>query len=119
MTHDKLTLRKVSPGLRADLGLPPQGAPRCPEGRSGHEKRPHTSVKYHGSSGGAARNLPEAVRIRHRGFARPEDVGFGNMLIHDYFGVAAGVLWRAAKTDLLVPRVGIERVCEAEKENSR
>ncbi|HVT02770.1 MAG TPA: HepT-like ribonuclease domain-containing protein [Thermoanaerobaculia bacterium] len=49
--------------------------------------------------GEAARNLPEEIRLRHPGVAWREAVGFRNVLIHEYFGVDAEVLWETVKTD--------------------
>jgi uncharacterized protein with HEPN domain len=65
--------------------------------------------------GEAARNLPEAIRVRHPAVAWREAVGLRNVLIHEYFGVDAEVLWHTAKSDLPALRADIERVFEAEK----
>ena len=65
--------------------------------------------------GEAARNVPEAIRLRHPAVAWREAVGFRNVLIHQYFGIDVEVLWLTARSDLIGLRADLERVVEAEK----
>jgi len=48
----------------------------------------------------ASRHLTDELKARHPGIPWPKVAGIGNVLRHDYGGVAPDLLWRLAHADL-------------------
>ena len=56
--------------------------------------------------GEAARNIPKSLRDRYPGIPWKKVVGMRNIMIHEYFGVDAEVIWKTVRDDL--PRLCAE-----------
>jgi len=48
----------------------------------------------------ASRHLPDDMKARHPRILWPKVAGIGNILRHEYQGIAADVLWKLAQVDL-------------------
>jgi uncharacterized protein with HEPN domain len=58
----------------------------------------------------ASRHLPDDLKARHPEIPWPKVAGIGNVLRHNYEGIAAEVMWALVRDDLPT----LERVCRAE-----
>jgi uncharacterized protein with HEPN domain len=56
--------------------------------------------------GEAARHIPKSLRDRYPGIPWKKVVGMRNIMIHEYFGVDAEVIWKTVWEDL--PRLSAE-----------
>jgi uncharacterized protein with HEPN domain len=56
--------------------------------------------------GEAARHIPKSLRDRYPGIPWKKVVGMRNIMIHEYFGVDAEVIWKTVREDL--PRLSAE-----------
>ena len=55
--------------------------------------------------GEAARQVPDAMKVRHPGIAWREMSGMRNHLIHGYFGVDYDIVWDVAATEIPQQRI--------------
>jgi uncharacterized protein with HEPN domain len=62
----------------------------------------------------ATRHLPDDLKARHTGIPWKDIWGLGNVLRHDYEGVAPKLLWKIVHEDF----AALEQVCRAELEAS-
>ncbi len=55
--------------------------------------------------GEAARNIPEEIQKKNPDIPWTEMRGIRNVVVHDYFGISEGILWRTVDHDLprLIP----------------
>jgi len=58
----------------------------------------------------ASRHLPDDLKVRHPEIPWQKVVGIGNVLRHNYENIAAPVMWKLARSDLIV----LEDVCREE-----
>jgi len=56
--------------------------------------------------GEAVRNLPQDFKEKYPNVPWKEIAGMRNKLIHEYFGVNYGIIWRTVKED--IPRLGTQ-----------
>lgn len=64
--------------------------------------------------GEAAARVSEGLRTRHPQVPWPQIIAFRNILVHTYFGIDWGVVWRAARTRCPVLRQQAADILAAE-----
>lgn len=60
--------------------------------------------------GEASRALSEDLRRRHPEVPWSEIIGMRNILVHDYFGLDADLVWSAVERDLPGLKVNVEQI---------
>lgn len=60
--------------------------------------------------GEAAKNIPKHLREEHGGIDWRAIIGLKNVLVHEYFGVDAGVIWRIAKEDIPILKEEVSKM---------
>lgn len=60
--------------------------------------------------GEAVKNLPQDFKSRYSDIPWTEIMGMRNKVVHEYFGIAAGILWETIKRDLPALREQIEGI---------
>ena len=63
--------------------------------------------------GEAAKNIPPSVRDKHPSVPWKKMTGIRNKMIHEYFGVDLGILWKTAQEDIPELKTCIERLVES------
>lgn len=61
--------------------------------------------------GEAARHVPDDLTRDHPEIPWDEMRGIRNVVVHEYFGVSATIIWETAKRDLPVLLSGLRKVC--------
>ncbi len=51
--------------------------------------------------GEAAKNIPESIKDKYNNIPWKKMIGMRNKLIHEYFGVDTGILWKTAQKDII------------------
>ena len=51
--------------------------------------------------GEAVNNLPEEIKSKHPNIPWEEIIGMRNKIVHEYFGVDEGILWKTVTENLL------------------
>ena len=62
--------------------------------------------------GEAAKNLPEEIKSKYPDIPWNEIMGMRNKVIHEYFGVDEGILWKTIKDDLPALSTQISKILE-------
>jgi len=60
--------------------------------------------------GEAVSKLPDLVKENHPEIPWREIKGFRNYVIHEYFGLDAGIIWQIIQTDLAALKDGISQI---------
>jgi uncharacterized protein with HEPN domain len=64
--------------------------------------------------GEAAKNLPAALRERHPDVPWRRLIGLRNVVVHEYFGMDLGIIWRIVRDELPTVKASVKKVLEAE-----
>jgi uncharacterized protein with HEPN domain len=68
--------------------------------------------------GEAARNIPEAIRMKYPAIPWKNIIGMRNKLIHEYFGVDVSMVWETIRIDLLPLKASIAGMYARESSQS-
>jgi uncharacterized protein with HEPN domain len=63
--------------------------------------------------GEAARSIPEQVRLAHPGIDWKNIIGLRNILVHEYFGIDAEIIWDIVQNKLESLRESTQRILDA------
>jgi len=69
--------------------------------------------------GKAAKNIPAGFRKSHSDIPWKDMCGMRDKLIHEYFGVDLGFVWKTTKKDLPVLKNQIEEILESLNDNQK
>lgn len=68
--------------------------------------------------GEATKNIPRAIRDKHRELPWRKMAGMRDKLIHEYFGIDVEILWKTVKDDIPPLKQPIQNILEHLSKNS-
>lgn len=69
--------------------------------------------------GEAAKNIPATVRERHPEIPWRRLMGLRNVVVHEYFGMDLGILWRIVREELPSVNAAVKKLLEAVSSGQR
>lgn len=65
--------------------------------------------------GEAVKNIPDGIKSANPAVSWGEIMGMRNKVVHEYFSVDEGILWKTIKEDLPMFKKHIQEILESEK----
>ncbi len=60
--------------------------------------------------GEAAKQIPDDIRLAYKAIPWRQITGMRDMVIHAYFGVSIGLIWKVATSDIPILKIEIEQL---------